>query len=391
MGRFWKGIAVAEIVILTAKVKRRTGNANRKRFIIYLMLQFFIKKLFYGILVLAGVVVIVFFIFQAFADPARLVVGQTGDKQTLDNIRKELYLDQPKWKQFLLYLNDVSPVSVYTRKDVLDKHLHGLFIGNKSNPGSYQFGIKIPYLRRSYQTKKDVIDVLLEALPGTLMLALAAMLFATIGGIFLGVIAAVKPNTWMDTSSVFASVVGISAPSFFMAIVIGYLFGIVLHSFTGLPLTGSWFAIDETNGERYLTLQNLILPAVTLGIRPLSIITQLTRSSMLDVLKQDYIRTAYAKGLSHSQVVVRHALRNALNPVITAITGWFAELLAGAFFVEYIFGWKGIGKVTVDALEKLDYPVVMGSVLFAALMFVLVNILSDVLYGIIDPRVKLNS
>lgn len=110
---------------------------------------------------------------------------------------------------------------------------------------------------------------------------------------------------------------------------------------------------------------------------------------MLDTLKQDYIRTAYAKGLSKRQVVYRHALRNAINPVITAITGWFAELLAGAFFVEYIFGWKGIGKVTVDALEKLDYPVVMGSVLFAATIFVFINILADLLYGIIDPRVKM--
>ena len=111
---------------------------------------------------------------------------------------------------------------------------------------------------------------------------------------------------------------------------------------------------------------------------------------MLDVLDQDYIRTAYAKGLSRRVVLLRHALRNALNPVITAITGWFAELLAGAFFVEYIFGWKGIGKVTVDALEKLDFPVVMGSVLVTATFFVLVNILADLLYGMIDPRVRLN-
>lgn len=350
------------------------------------MLHLLIKKLLYGILVLAGVVVTVFFIFQAFADPARLVAGQTGDKKTMDNIRKELYLDQPKWKQFLLYVNDVSPVSIYTREEIKEKKLQGFFIG-----GNTKLGIKIPYLRRSYQTKKDVIDVLLEALPGTIMLASAAMLFATLAGIFLGILAAVKQNTWMDTSSIFASVIGISAPAFFMAIVIAYVFGIVLHSYTGLSLTGSWFSIDETNGERYLTLQNLILPAITLGIRPLAIITQLTRSSMLDVLNQDFIRTAYAKGLSRRQVVYRHALRNALNPVVTAITGWFAELLAGAFFVEYIFGWQGLGKVTVEALENLDYPVVMGSVLFAASIFVLVNILADVLYGIIDPRIKMNS
>lgn len=352
------------------------------------MFQLLIKKLGYGVLVLAGVVVVVFFVFQAFGDPARMVLGQTGDKKTMDNIRKELYLDQPKWKQFVFYLNDISPIAIHNRKDIKDKDLHGFFIGG-TNPASNCLAIKVPYLRRSYQTKKPVTEVLMEALPGTIMLATAAMFFAIIIGIFLGVLAAVKQNTWLDTSSVLASVVGISAPSFFMAIVIAYLFGLVLHDYTGLSLTGSWFNIDQVTGKRYLTMQNLILPALTLGIRPLSIITQLTRSSMLDTLNQDYIRTAYAKGLSKRKVVFYHALQNAINPVLTAITGWFAELLAGAFFVEYIFGWKGIGKVTVDALEKLDYPVVMGSVLFAATIFVLMNIFADILYGIIDPRVKI--
>jgi peptide/nickel transport system permease protein len=146
--------------------------------------------------------------------------------------------------------------------------------------------------------------------------------------------------------------------------------------------------MDAVTGARRLSLQNLILPALTLGIRPLAIITQLTRSSMLDVLDQDYIRTAYAKGLRRRTVIWRHGLRNALNPVITAVTGWFAELLAGAFFVEYIFGWRGIGKVTVEALEKLDFPVVMGSVLVSAAFFIVINIVADVLYGIVDPRVR---
>ena len=350
------------------------------------MFRILIKKLAYGVLVLAGVVVVVFFIFQAFGDPARMVLGQTGDKQTMDNIRKELYLDQPKWKQFVFYVNDISPLSIHSKAEIKQKGLHGFFIGIGGNE---KLGIKVPYLRRSYQTKKPVTEVLMEALPGTVLLACAAMLFAIIAGIFLGILAAVKQNTWIDTTSVFSSVIGISAPSFFMAIVIAYVFGLVLHDYTGLSLTGSWFNIDQVTGKRYLTLQNLILPALTLGIRPLSIITQLTRSSMLDTMNQDYIRTAYAKGLGKRRVVFQHALRNAINPVLTAITGWFAELLAGAFFVEYIFGWKGIGKVTVDALEKLDYPVVMGSVLFAATIFVLINILADLLYGVIDPRVKM--
>ncbi|CAN5402395.1 ABC transporter permease [soil metagenome] len=303
----------------------------------------------------------------------------------MDNIRKDLYLDQPKWKQFFLYLNDVSPLCVHTTADIKKKELRGFFLGNDT-----KIGIKIPYLRKSYQTKKNVGTVLMEALPGTLLLAITAMLFATLTGVFLGVVAAVKKGTWLDTSALVASIAGISAPSFFMAIIIAYLFGVVLHPYTGLNLTGSWFEVDEVTGEKYITLKNLILPAFTLGIRPLAIITQLTRSSMLDVLSQDYIRTAYAKGLSRRTIIFKHALRNALNPVITAITGWFAELLAGAFFVEYIFGWQGIGKITVDALEKLDYPVVMGSVLVSACIFIVINILADILYAVADPRMRLN-
>ena len=346
------------------------------------MLTFILRKILYGLLVLLGVVILVFVLFQGFGDPSRLVMGQTGDAKTQAAIRKELYLDQPKWKQFLLYLNDISPLSIHADEEIQRKDLTGIFIGGTTN-----LALKLPYLRTSYQSRKPVGKILMEALPGTLMLAFAAMFIAVLIGIPLGVLAAVKQNTWMDTSAVFASIVGISAPSFFMAIIMAYLFGFVWSDWTGLHITGSWFDIDST-GARRLTLQNLILPAVTLGIRPLAIITQLTRSAMLDVLDQDYIRTAYAKGLSPNVVIWKHALRNALNPVITAITGWFAELLAGAFFVEWIFGWKGIGKVTVDALEKLDFPVVMGSVLVSALFFILVNIVADVLYGIVDPRVR---
>lgn len=347
------------------------------------LLPFIIKKLLYGLLVLAGVVILVFFLFQGFGDPSRLIMGQTGDAATQANIRKELYLDQPKWKQFLYYVNDVSPISFHSAAEIQEKKLKGFFVG-----GEHRVGLKLPYLRKSYQTKKEVGSVLTEALPGTLILAFAAMLIAVLIGIPLGVIAAVKKGTWLDTTSVFASIVGISAPSFFMGIVIAYIFGFVLSDWTGLHINGNWFDVDEVTGERKWTLQNLILPAFTLGIRPLAIITQLTRSAMLDVLNQDYIRTAYAKGLGKMKVIWKHALRNALNPVITAVTGWFAELLAGAFFVEYIFGWKGIGKVTVDALEKLDFPVVMGSVLISATFFIVINILADILYGAVDPRVR---
>jgi ABC-type dipeptide/oligopeptide/nickel transport system permease component len=354
------------------------------------MIKLIARKLLYGLLVLVGVVVLVFFLFQGFGDPSRIVMGQSGDSTTQLNIRKQLYLvdqqgkDIPKFKQFLLYLNDVSPICIHNKEDISTKKLKGIFVG-----GDRKFGLKLPYLRTSYQSKRDVWSILMQALPGTLILAVAAMFIAILIGIPLGVLAAVKQNTWLDTSAIFGSIVGISAPSFFMGIIIAYLFGFVLSAWTGLHISGSLFVIDDETGQRRLALQNLILPAITLGIRPLAIITQLTRSAMLDVLDQDYIRTAYAKGLSKRVVIWKHGLRNALNPVITAVTGWFAELLAGAFFVEYIFGWQGIGKVTVDALEKLDYPVVMGSVLVSATFFILINILADILYGVVDPRVRL--
>jgi ABC-type dipeptide/oligopeptide/nickel transport system permease component len=348
------------------------------------VLTYILKKLLQGLLVLCGVIVLVFVLFQGFGDPSRLVMGQTGDAATQAAIKKELYLDQPKWKQFLFYVNDVSPISVYSKADIERKKLKGLFIGDDR-----KLAFKLPYLRTSYQTKKSVGSILMEALPGTLLLAVSAMLIAVAIGVPLGVLAAVKQNTWLDTSAIFTSTLGISAPSFFIGIIIAYVFGFVLSDWTGLHITGNWYELDLETGEKRLALQNLILPAITLGIRPLAIITQLTRSAMLDVLDQDYIRTAYAKGLHKKNVIWKHALPNALNPVITAVTGWFAELLAGAFFIEYIFGWQGIGKVTVDALEKLDFPVVMGSVLVSAAFFIFINIVADILYGIVDPRVRI--
>ena len=347
------------------------------------MLKYFTKRVIYGLLVMLGVLVLVFFLFQGFGDPARLVMGQRADAATQENIRRDLYLDQPKWRQFLLYLNDVSPIAIHSTEEIKRKNLKGFFIGGEKN-----LALKLPYLRRSYQTRRDVWDILMEALPRTILLAFAAIFIAILIGIPLGVLAAVKKGTWMDSTAIFTSVLGISAPSFFMGIIIAYLFGFLLSDYTGLKMIGSLYETDPFEG-RQLQLQNLILPAITLGIRPMAIIAQLTRSSMLDVLGQEYIRTAYAKGLGRQTIIWKHALRNALNPVITAITGWFAELLAGAFFVEYIFGWKGIGNITVGALEKLDFPVLMGSVLVTSFFFIAVNILADLLYGIIDPRVRL--
>lgn len=181
-----------------------------------------------------------------------------------------------------------------------------------------------------------------------------------------------------------------SIPSFFSAIIFAWLFGYVLHKYTHLEMTGSLFALDDY-GENYtLRLKNLILPAVVMGIRPVAVVTQLMRNSLLEVIQQDYIRTAKAKGLSEFKIIYRHALKNSLNPVVTAVSGWFASMLAGAVFVEYIFGWNGLGKEIVEALNTLDLPVIMGSVLIIAIMFIIINIFVDIIYVKLDPKVRKN-
>ncbi|MCX2453128.1 ABC transporter permease [Pedobacter sp. PLR] len=350
------------------------------------MLSYALKKFFYGLAVMLGVLSIVFILFNVLpGDPARMTMGQRSDVQSLEAVRKEFGLDKSRPVQFLLYLNDLSPLSIHTNTAENKAKYHYL----KLLPvGKEVVVLKWPYLRRSYQTKREVSTILRETVPNTFVLALSAMIFATITGVFLGVVSAVHKDTWIDKAANSFAILGISAPSFFAGIIIAWLFGFVWSDYTGLNMSGSLYSYDPFKGE-IMTLKNLWLPMITLGLRPLAIIVQLTRSAMLDVLAQDYIRTARAKGLSKNAIIYKHALKNALNSVITAISGWFAGLLAGSFFVEYIFGYNGLGKATVTALEMSDFPVVMGSILFIAFIFVVINILVDLLYALVDPRVKL--
>ena len=228
----------------------------------------------------------------------------------------------------------------------------------------------------------------METLPETAVLALSSIILATIVGIFLGILAAIKKDTFFDRLALILSALGMSAPSFFVGVIIAWLFGYVLADYTGLRTIGSLYEYDDYTGEKYLSLKNLILPTITLGMRPLAIVVQLMRSSLLDVLSQDYIRTAKAKGLTFYKIIIKHALKNALNPVVTAISGWFAGLMAGAVFVEIVFSWKGIGYEVFDALTKNDLPVVMGATLIFATFFVVINIFVDIIYGILDPRIR---
>ncbi|MDY5969622.1 MAG: ABC transporter permease [Bacteroidales bacterium] len=357
------------------------------------MLKYIVKRLLYGFMVLLGVVVFVFFLFNVLpGDPARMMLGQHADAKSIEIINKDLGRDRPIGVQFLNYLNDLMPLSLHNR---VDKDSYFFLDSVKYAPycmlckaGEMAWVLKAPYLRRSYQSKRKVSEIIATSFPQTAILALAAMAFAIVTGILLGVVAALKKNTWLDQLILFFSTLGMSLPSFFAAVLIAWLFAYVLGHITHLNMFGSLYTVDDYGSGEYLDLKNLILPAFTLGIRPLSVMVELTRNSLLEALSQDYIRTARAKGLSYHYIVFRHALQNAINPIVTAASGWLAGLLAGAVFVEYVFDWKGMGVVIVDGLEKYDFPVVMGTILFICVLLVLINIVVDILYGVLDPRVR---
>ncbi len=355
------------------------------------MLNFILKRIGYGLLVLFGVITLVFFLFNILpGDSARMMLGQRADEKSVEIIKKDLGLDKPLYIQYLCYLNDLSPISFHSLNPesavYLDKDKYSFATIVKTQNTSIV--IKKPYLRRSYQSKRQVSEILSEAFPNTIILAVVSMSFALIVGVLLGSLSAIFNGSWFDKINLSVIVLGMSLPSFFAAIIFAWLFAFILAPYTGLSMFGSLYAVDDLGQGQYLALKNLILPAFTLGIRPLAVISELTKSSLLDTLSQDYIRTARAKGLGKYMVIKNHALKNSMNPVITSVSGWFASLMAGAVFVEYIFDWKGVGVVIVDGLEKYDFPVVMGALLVICVLLVIINIVVDILYGVLDPRVR---
>ena len=358
------------------------------------MIRLIIKKIIYSFFVLFGILTLVFFLFSVLpGDPARMMLDKREDADQMKIINQKYAFDRPLFDQYLLYINDVSPISVHHKS----KNAFTFLLNNKYDyikifsSKNYNIVLKFPYLRDSFvSTGTKVTSIISRTFKATFVLAISSIFFAVFFGIIFGVVSAVFKNSFIDKIIVFVSVLGMSLPSFFSAIIIAWVFGYLLNNFTGLNMTGSLYEVDDYGRGSFLQIKNLILPAITLGIRPLSVIIQLCRSSLLEVLGEDYIRTAFAKGLSHYIVIFKHALKNALNPLITTVSGWFASMLAGAVFVEYIFGWNGIGKEIVDALNKMDLPVVMGAVLFIALIFVIINILVDIVYAWLDPRIRIN-
>lgn len=344
-------------------------------------------------LTLFGVVTVIFFLFNVLpGDPAQMMLGQNEDSAQLALVKQKYGFDKPVGTQYLYYLNDLSPLSFHSQnlKDYTYLRDGKYNAVQLFSVGNITVVLKFPYLRESFTKQgKKVSSVIGETLPNTFVLAVSAITIAIIIGILLGIVSALFKDKWLDKGIQIFSTLGMSVPSFFSAILFAWFFGFVLHKYTHLEMTGSLYELDDFGEKMHIVLKNLLLPAVVLGIRPLAVVIQLMRNSLLEVFNQDYIRTARAKGLSEFQIIKRHAVKNALNPVVTAISGWFASMLAGAVFVEYIFGWNGLGKEIVNALNTLDLPVIMGAVLVIALIFIVINIFVDVIYAWLDPKVKL--
>lgn len=270
-------------------------------------------------------------------DPAQMMLGQNEDSAQLAIVKQKYGYDKPKSTQYFYYLNDLSLISFHST----DPDDYTFLRANKYSAtrlftlGNTTIVFKFPYLHESFTKQgKKVSQVIGETLPNTFVLAVTAICIAIFIGIFLGIVSALFKDKWLDKLIQVVSTIGMSVPSFFSAILFAWFFGFVLHKYTHLEMTGSLYELNDYGEAMHIQWKNLILPAIVLGIRPLAVVIQLMRNSLLEVFNQDYIRTARAKGLSEFQIIKRHAVKNALNPVVTAISGWFASMLAGAVFVE---------------------------------------------------------
>lgn len=304
------------------------------------MIQYALRRVLIAVPSVLGVLVIVFFMVRlAPGDPAVNIAGEFAPAETVEAVRQRYGLDRPLHEQF------------------------GIFIGNLAQGD----------LGRSTRTRRLVIDDLQRFYPNTIELAVGAIAIALLIGIPAGIVAALRQNTWADFFVTMASLIGVSMPVFW--------FGLLAILYFSVNL--GWFPVAGRG-----SLAHLVLPAVTLGVSSMAIIARMTRSSMLEVLSLDYVRTARSKGLRPSRVVAKHALRNALVPVITIGGLEFGTLMAGAVLTETVFNWPGVGRLLVDAIRARDYPVVQGAVLLIAVTFIVINIVVDLIYGLIDPRIR---
>ncbi len=290
---------------------------------------------------LFGVIIITFILMYVIpGDPVVSMVGERYSEETIQRLREEMHLNDPMPIQFIRYVGNI---------------LQG------------DFG-------KSFITGEPVTTAIMEKFPNTMMLAVVAMIFAVLIGVSLGMISSISPGSILDRGIMILALAGISAPVFWVGLILVLVVGVMLQ---WLPPTG------------FGGIEYIILPALTLGLRSAAYLARLTRSTMLEVLSQDYIRTARSKGLPEWKVFLKHAFPNTLIPVITVIGTDFGSYLSGAVLTESIFGWPGIGRLALEAILKRDFPVIQGTVLFMAVMFVMVNVIVDLLYGVIDPRIRM--
>ena len=305
------------------------------------MVHFIVRRILQTIPVLFGVIVITFILmYMVPGDPVVSMVGERYDEETIHKLRKELHLDDSLPMQFVHYVSNVM------RGD---------------------FG-------KSFITGGSVSEELLIKFPNTLILAVASMIIAIITGLTMGIVSSLRPQSVLDKITMLFALAGISAPVFWVGLMLVLFIGVFLQ---WLPPTG------------FGGIEYIILPAITLGLRSAAYLARLTRATMLDVLNQDYIRTARMKRLPEWKVILKHGFPNILIPIITVIGTDFGSYLSGAVLTESIFGWPGIGRYALEAILKRDFPVIQGTVLFMALMFILANLIVDIFYGIVDPRIRI--
>ena len=308
------------------------------------MWSYILRNLLYSVVIIIGVLTVTFCLLYIIpGDPARMMLGQRADVASVEAVREELGLNKPVYIQYIKFMTNA-------------------FQGD---------------LGRSYATNREVVKTILEKFPATALLSFSALLISSTLGVLIGIISSVKKYTFWDNIAMVFALFGISFPTFAFGLIMALVFGHLLK----------WFPISGYINEGF---PYLILPMLTLALRPLAITARITRSSMLDVMNQDYVRTARAKGLSSYAVIFKHTLRNALNPVVTTISASLAATLGGVFFIEYIFNWPGIGLLAIDAIFKLDFPMIQGTVLFSAIIFVIINFFVDIFYALLDPKVKLS-
>jgi peptide/nickel transport system permease protein len=301
--------------------------------------RFLLTRLALLLPTLLGVLAVTFLLlYVAPGDPVQAMVGERADAETIARLRAELHLDDPLPVQF----------------------------------GRYVAGVVRGDLGTSYITHRPILRDLLQRFPATLQLAGAAMLFASITGISIGIYGAWRPGSWPDRISAFAAYLGVSFPVYWIGLLLILVFAVTLR----------WLPPSGARGPTYL-----ILPALTLGMRSVAFLSRMTRAAMQEVLQSDFVRTARAKGLAEGRVVLRHAFRNALLPVLTVLGLDFGSYLTGSILTETIFSWPGVGRYVLTAIDKRDLPAIQGSILFLSLVFVLVNLVTDVLYAKVDPRV----